>query len=97
MKNHIERDQNPWQPGRLEVKYTEKAEPGIWIAPTPDVHERRTKSRAQERLAEQRCNRKECRRRIEQQPGKVSGTSRRLLKHPRIALDEEYVEEKVER
>lgn len=36
---HVESYQNPWQPGSFECKETQEAQPGVRIAPAPDVDE----------------------------------------------------------
>lgn len=96
MQHHIEPDQHPRQPRRLEVQYAQKAQPHIRIPPAPDVHQRRTKRGAEERRVGGGSEAEEGEDGVGHEVGEVGDAAGGFFEHARVALDEEDVEEEVE-
>jgi len=96
VQHHIERNQHPRQPRRLERQQPKEAEPDVRIPSTPDVHQCRAECRAEKCLVEQRRDEKERGRGVGEKPGEVGDARGALFQHARVALDEEDVKEEVE-
>ena len=96
MQHHIERNQHPRQPGRLERQQSKKTQPHIRVPSAPDVHESTTQRRTEEGLIEERCDEEQGGGGVGEEPREVCDGGGGLLEHAGVALDEEDVEEEVE-
>lgn len=96
MQHQTKRHQHPRQIRRREHQQAQKAQPRIRIPPRPDIHQTATERRPQKRHPQHGRNQQQNPRGIHQQPGKMRrGPARRFLQQPRIALEEEDVEEEI--
>eukprot|EP00302_Diacronema_sp_CCMP2436_P015584 CAMPEP_0179879926 /NCGR_PEP_ID=MMETSP0982-20121206/26485_1 /TAXON_ID=483367 /ORGANISM="non described non described, Strain CCMP 2436" /LENGTH=214 /DNA_ID=CAMNT_0021773427 /DNA_START=119 /DNA_END=764 /DNA_ORIENTATION=- len=95
---HGEGEQHPGQVGRGELEETEEAHAHAVVAPRPHVHHHEGERRTEELDVEQRPCQRHHRGANEQHVEEVGGAHAEapLLEQPRVAHQEEHVEEEVE-
>nr|POE56617.1 hypothetical protein CFP56_33589 [Quercus suber] len=96
MEHDVEGDQDPRQPGRLEIEHAKEAQPDVRVATAPDVHERGAERGAEEGLVEERRDGEKRCAGVREQVGEMRDGRGGFFKHTSVALDEEDVEEQVE-
>ena len=71
VEGQAEAHQDPGQVGRREDEQAEEAQASVWVAPRPDVDERRRERVAEEGHRHKRRHHDQARHRVEKQPREV--------------------------
>lgn len=97
MHHQTKRHQHPRQIRRREHQQPQETQPRLRVASAPDVDQTRREGRAEEREGEEGGEHEEGGHGVDEEPGEVGrGPAGRFFQEPRVALEEEDVEEEVE-